>query len=117
MPLDDLKSASMKALKHPKFPMIAGASAVAFLGIGFYSSPYLAMNSMKGALERGDSQEIAQNVDFPAVRSSLKSEMRALVARQAKSDPASGLGSLLASSLIDPTVDQFVTPEGVKALI
>jgi hypothetical protein len=82
-----------------------------------YASPYLTLTSMKGAIERGDGAEVAKNVDFPAVRSSLKSEMRAMMARQAQQDPMAGLGSMMASSMIDPMIDQTVTPEGLKALI
>ncbi|MCU0548974.1 MAG: DUF2939 domain-containing protein [Leptolyngbya sp. Prado105] len=107
----------MSALKHSKFPMIAGIGTAILIGIALYASPYMTLNSMKGAIERGDSDAIAKNVDFSAVRASLKSEMRAVMTRQAQNDPMASLGSMMAGSLIDPLVDQMVTPEGLKILI
>lgn len=117
MTFDALKASSTQFLKHPKFSIIAGAGAALCLGIGLYASPYLTLNSMKGAIERGDSEAIAQNVDFPSVRTSLKSEMRSLMARQSQNDAMASLGSMMAGSMVDPMVDQAITPEGLKALI
>ncbi len=61
-------------------------------------------------------------MDFPAFRASLKSELNARarleIRERAKGDRGlAALGMLLAPSLVEGAVDNFVTPQGVAAMV
>jgi Protein of unknown function (DUF2939) len=102
-----------------KLPTIVGACTLLCLGAGFYATPYLTLNSMKNAIESDDSAAIAQHIDFPALRSSAKSEVQALLNRQTSTSDnfIKTIGMTIATPLVNPLVDGLVTPEGIKLLI
>ena len=61
-------------------------------------------------------------MDFPAFRTSLKSELNARAAleirNRTKGDTGlAALGMLLAPSLVEGAVDNFVTPQGIAAMV
>ncbi|MCY6494259.1 DUF2939 domain-containing protein [Leptolyngbya sp. GGD] len=118
MNFDELWSLVTRMIKHPKFPAIAGAGAALCVGIGVYASPYLTFNSMQSAVEQGDSAAVAKNVDFAALRSSIKAEARVKIANQtSENNPMAALSTMMAGPFIDSMVDSIVTPEGLTALI
>jgi hypothetical protein len=102
-----------------KTPILLGTGALLCLGAGFYATPYLTLNSMKNAIESDDSAAIAQHIDFPALRSSAKSEVQTLLNRQASTSDnfIKNIGITIATPLVNPLVDGLVTPEGIKLLI
>lgn len=83
-----------------------------------YASPYLAMRKLQRAAERGDVATLNEVVDFPALRTSVKDNVRSSVARGIQSDGglAGALGGALAGALVSPLVDAAVTPTGIAAL-
>ncbi len=96
------------------------ALATVFAGGWYYASPGFAMKELRDAAIRGDKQELKERVDFPAVRESLKEQVRAVImaemAKQ-KDNPFAGLGMLMAGAIIDPMIDTMVSPSGMKALV
>jgi hypothetical protein len=106
-----------------KKPMIimAAALAVAAPTGWYFGSPYLAMHQLKEAVKSGDRDELAERVDFPAVRESIKSQMKAVmmaeVAKQKESNPFSALGGMLAMAMVDPIIDGMVSPDGLKSMV
>ncbi len=102
----------------PKYPAMIGTGIFLLLGIGLYATPYLTLNSMKGAIERGDSTAIAENIDFPELRSNMKEAVKSMSASQSTSnDPFAQIGSMMASSMADPMVDKLVTPQSLDAIV
>lgn len=84
-----------------------------------YATPYLAMRKLQAAAEAGDTRALNDLVDFPALRESVKSELRGTVSRRIASDegnPLAALGGMLAGKLASPFVDAAVTPQGIAAL-
>lgn len=82
--------------------------AVLALGAYWYWSPYLALNSMKAAVEARNADDFNLRVDFPRVRESLKTQFSSL--------PAQGratAGMLLGEGFADKMVDVLVRPEFV----
>ncbi|CDO37262.1 DUF2939 domain-containing protein [Novosphingobium sp. KN65.2] len=90
-------------------------------GAWYLASPVLAMSGLHDAVMSGDKDEMKERVDFPSVRESLKSQMRAyLVAEMAKEkddNPFGALGAAFAMSLVDNLIDGIVSPEGMKAMV
>jgi hypothetical protein len=92
--------------------------AVLFAGVWLYFTPYLAMNKLQKAARQGDEQAMAELVDFPALRESVKGNVRGVVEHSVGHDrnPLGMLGGLLAGAVAGPVVDAVVTPQGIAAL-
>ncbi|WP_054529442.1 DUF2939 domain-containing protein [Erythrobacter sp. SG61-1L] len=102
--------------------IVIGAVLVALLaGAWAVASPWIAMDSLRDAAREADREALEQTIDFPALRSSLKDQMRAQIrqeaARRGQSDPMQGAGALLANGFIDGVVDSVITPDGMAALL
>lgn len=97
--------------------------AVLAFGAAYFGSPVLAVQSLIKAAEAGDAEALERKVDFPALRTSLKSEMSGAMRdelREKAGDLGSGLGGLgliLAPSFMDSAVDALVTPRIVAEVV
>jgi len=91
---------------------------VLFAGVWLYFTPYLALNKLQKAARQGDEQAMAELVDFPALRESVKGNVRSAVEHAAGRDrnPIGVLGGILAGAVAGPVVDAVVTPQGIAAL-
>jgi len=90
---------------------------VLFAGVWLYFTPYLALNKLQKAAQRGDEQAMAELVDFPALRESVKGNVRGAVAHSVGGrNPIGLLGGILAGAVAGPVVDAVVTPQGISAL-
>ncbi|NOW46685.1 hypothetical protein FHW96_002845 [Novosphingobium sp. SG751A] len=87
----------------------------------YFGSPYLAMRDLKEAVREGDRDDLAEKVDFPAVRESIKSQAKAVVmaevAKQQDSNPFAALGSMVGMAMVDHLVDGIVSADGLRAMI
>lgn len=100
--------------------LIGGVIAAFACGGGLYASPYFTLYQMYQAVERKDIQAISDHVDFPALRESVKTNLQTVVKKETsqQSNPLMGLlGSVMSGFVLDPVVDQLVTPSGVAALL
>lgn len=90
---------------------------VAYVAAG----PYLTVRAIRVALQANDANALADNVDFPELRASLKAQLEDRLARRIDPElPSSLLGSVglsMASGVIDGAVDAMVTPPGLGALM
>lgn len=101
---------------------IAAAVAAAVLAVTAYASPYYALHQIKTALAERNAEALAEHVDFPALRASVKTQLEASMARSiaatAGSDnPLAALGQSIASAMLGKMVDTMVSPAGVVALV
>jgi hypothetical protein len=101
--------------------LIGGAMlASAACGGALYASPYITLYQMYQAVEHKDVQQVSDYVDFPALRESVKTNLRTVMAKETaqQSNPIlSLLGSVVGGAVLDPVVDNLVTPSGVTALL
>jgi Protein of unknown function (DUF2939) len=100
--------------------LIGGVIAAFACGGGLYASPYFTLYQMYQAVERKDVQGISAHVDFPALRESVKTNLQTVVNKETsqQSSPLMGLlGSVMGGFVLDPVVDQLVTPSGIAALL
>ncbi|HEX8392184.1 MAG TPA: DUF2939 domain-containing protein [Longimicrobium sp.] len=85
-----------------------------------YFTPHLALRSVQAAAEAGDAQRLNELVDFPALRLSLKDNVRSAVSHQVAGRAGSRVGALTgfaAGALAGPVVDRALTPSGIAALM
>ena len=80
-----------------------------------WGSPYLTLLQLKKAADARDLAAISARIDYPAVRSDLKTQVRERLDRTDGSE-LDRLGAALAERLADPLVDAAITPEGMRAL-
>jgi hypothetical protein len=85
----------------------------------WYFSPYVTLHAMRNAAQAHDAAALARHVDFPRVRESLKGQVRALTARQARdiggdhplARAGAAFGAMLGNLVGNTLVDVLVTPE------
>jgi len=95
---------------------------VAVLAAGYAAaSPYLAVRAMRDAAMAGDAAGVAEHVDFPAVKDSLKANLAASMMERAGStpdaNPMAEAGAMFAMAFMGPMIDAMVSPEGLTALM
>lgn len=97
---------------------------VALLATWFYFTPYIAVHNMRKAAEAKDAVKLADYVNFPALRESLKASFNAKFVGEmakAKSDdrdnPFMPLVTMLTTVMIGQMVDAFITPEAIAAMM
>lgn len=89
----------------------------------YIASPYYAFWRFSSAIQAGDRDGVGSRVDFPALRTSMKRELRlrfdpaAARAKPAKKDRLHAFLQGMGPTLIDTLVDAYVTPEGLAALL
>jgi len=93
-------------------PAVIYACAALALIVPYYVwSPYHAASSLQNVLAEGDPAGLAAAIDFPSVRASLKEQIKNQIA------PAAASASSTALSMIDHSIDLYVTPEGISGLV
>lgn len=100
----------------------AGIAGVALVA-AYLASPLFALNSLNAAAKTGDRAKLERLVDFPAVRGSLKAELKDAMARSVAEDPDlrdnpfSAFGQILMIGVIDKAVDAYATPEAISQMV
>ena len=89
---------------------------------GFYLTPYLALQQLRSAAAAQDAEKLAAQVDFPALRASLKTSVQAHLAGQDLNErgeptPTAAMGAAIAGALLGPMVDTLVTPASLGRLL
>lgn len=82
------------------------------------AAPYLTVNAMRHAAERGDAAALARHIDFPALRENLKSQL-ADAMRRRLGDGSGGwrdLGANLLASTSSPWVDALTSETAIATL-
>lgn len=105
-----------------KTGIILGVSTgvTAIIGGSAYFSPYLTLNNMKTATTNRDVVALANEIDFPSLRKSVKEGVRAKLAQEVSkqgSNIASAMGGDMLTKIVDPAVDKLVTPKGLEQLM
>ena len=96
--------------------------AVLVLLLGYVAAgPYLTVHAIREAVRNEDSRALSKQVDFPALRASLRLQLADAIVREAGVEAQSSLlgtiGLRLAGSAAGTGVDMMVTPVGLSALM
>ncbi|GAB3726001.1 DUF2939 domain-containing protein [Luteimonas pelagia] len=85
------------------------------------AGPFLTVNAIRDAVEAKDAAALSREVDFPAVRASLKAQLNDHMVRKAGPRMQSGLFGAFALRVggmaVDAAVDAMVTPMGLAAVM
>jgi hypothetical protein len=85
------------------------------------AGPFRTIHAIRSAVQEQDATKLAQYVDFPALRASLKQQVDDYVVRRAGPDMQANLfGAValqLASGATDGIVDALATPAGLAAVM
>ncbi|WP_379678720.1 DUF2939 domain-containing protein [Massilia consociata] len=105
-----------------KRALAAAAVVAGLLAVSSYASPYWRLYQLRTAVAERDAAKVAQHVDFPALRESVKAELVAQLGAgslvpQARDNPFAAFGKAMALAVIDPVVDAVVSPAGVTAML
>ncbi|MFL6583158.1 MAG: DUF2939 domain-containing protein [Chthoniobacterales bacterium] len=113
-------SAVRDSSRRPLLLIIVGVIVL----LGLYAvSPYFSFWRFTVAVRAGDHEGVASHVDFPALRDSMKRELRARFYPDTPSDKSKKKDRLqaflqgMAPTLIDTLVDAYITPDGIAALL
>lgn len=102
---------------------LAALLLVVVLGLLGYvaAGPWMTMHAIREALREHDAAALARQVDFPALRGSLKAQLEDRLARATgpdwQSNPLGRFGLVVVGGALDATVDTMVTPSGLAALM
>jgi hypothetical protein len=95
----------------------------ALLIAGYFASPIFALQSLTAAAKAGDRAKLESAVDFPAVRESLKFQLKTSMDRKFEEDPKlrdnpfAAFGQLLLSGVVDKAVDTYATPDAIANMV
>lgn len=88
-----------------------------------YFSPYLAVRGLQSAAQERNAARMADYVDFPSVRGSLKASLNAMLAAEmakasgGQANPFAVLAAAFVGALVEKITDAFVSPEGLAMLM
>jgi hypothetical protein len=103
-----------------KLAAVAAALLLAFAA-WIAAGPWLTIHAMRGAIEADDAAALAEQVDFPALRASLKRQFADRIVRAAGAEAQSSvLGALairVATGAGSMAVDALANPLGLTALV
>ncbi len=120
---DSLADRLRKYLKSlDRKTIIIGAAAsttiAAIAGGGLYYAPYLTIDSMQNAATNRNADALSQQIDFTALRISIKENIQAQVIKQiAAGNQTPKMTPELIEKMVSPTVDKIITPEGLEQLM
>jgi hypothetical protein len=103
--------------------LIIAAALVILALVGYAVSPLFYVSSLKNAFLAGDSAKLADLVDFPALRDSLKEEFTTMLAEQAKESSdskqsaLSALTAFVGPAFLNRAVDKYCTPDAIAGLV
>jgi hypothetical protein len=107
--------------------MKKGLIVVAVLAVlalaAYVVSPFFYVSSLKGAFLAGDSSKLANLVDFPALRDSLKEEVATILTQQTKESPDSNqspfaaLTAFVGPAFLNRAVDMYCTPDAIADFV
>jgi hypothetical protein len=102
--------------------ILSGAAIGALLAVAAtsFASPWWTLHSLRTAVARHDADAVSAQVDFPALRDSVKSQLLTAISRDARDaggNPFAAIGKAFALAVADPLVDAVVSPAGVAAMV
>ena len=109
---------SFSMLKRFLGSSVIAASAIA--GSYAFVSPWLALRDFAQAFENQDTRKIEKLIDFPELREDIKVTAKAAMMKSAavelEGDPFAAMGIMMANAIVDPIIDQVVSPAGLQLL-
>lgn len=94
---------------------------VALLVAWVAAGPYMTIRAIRSAVQTQDAGELAEQIDFPTLRASLKAQLIDAMVREAGPDVQSNVFGALAltmgTGVVNGVVDGMVNPAGLSAVM
>jgi hypothetical protein len=91
------------------------------LGAYVAAGPYMTIRAIRHAVQAQDAGELAEQVDFPALRASLKTQLIDAIVRDAgpemQSNAFGAFALTMATGVVNGVVDGMVNPAGLSAVM
>jgi hypothetical protein len=105
-----------------KWKIVAVAAALIVIAsstLWYFESPVWTLKGMKDAAQSNDADALTAYIDYPALRKSLKAELKARMRAEAQKDKSGfgDLGRALGSVTLGPLLDVIVSPAGMRAAL
>jgi hypothetical protein len=97
-----------------------GVGLVAIGSGGAYYAPYFTLNNIKNATEHRNADALAQEINFPELRTSIKANIKSKILKQIATENPTIVPKLtptLVEKIVDPVVDKLITPEGLDSVM
>lgn len=109
-------------MRHTWKTWLAGIAILFALLLAWTAAgPYMTIRAIQQAVRAQDAGELAEQVDFPTLRASLKAQMVDEVVRQAGPDvqtnPFGAIALTMATGVVNGLVDGMVNPAGLSAVM
>jgi hypothetical protein len=86
-----------------------------------FASPWWTLHRLQSAVARHDADAVSDQVDFPALRDSVKSQILTSLGRDARQtgddNPFAAIARGFATAIVNPLVDAVVSPAGIAAMV
>ncbi len=96
------------------------ALAIVVFTAAIYFSPQLTLSRINNAVQTGNSEQLAEFIDFPVLKENLKHKLNSRFSPEPQpenNNVFSGLGQALVGLFVGPLIDSLVTPEGMLDLL
>lgn len=94
---------------------------LALLGAYVAAGPYMTIRAIRHAVQAQDAGELAEQVDFPSLRASLKAQLIDAMVREAgpeaQSNAFGAIALTMATGVVNGIVDGMVNPVGLGAVM
>jgi hypothetical protein len=102
--------------------LAAGAAGALFVvAATSFASPWWTLQRMQSAVAHHDADAVSAQVDFPALRESVKSQILASMkgdpALNESTNPVAAFGTSIAMAFVNPLVDLIASPRGVALML
>ena len=104
--------------------ILIGVAVLVVLALAAYAvSPFFYVSSVKSAFLAGDSSKLADLVDFPALRDSLKEQVATILTEQTKESsdsnqsPFAALTAFVGPAFLNRAVDMYCTPDAIADFV
>jgi hypothetical protein len=103
--------------------LIVVAVLVVLALAAYVVSPFFYVSSLKSAFLAGNSGKLADLVDFPALRDSLKEQVATILTQQTKESsdssqsPFSALTAFVGPAFLNRAVDMYCTPDAIADFV
>jgi hypothetical protein len=99
---------------------IAAVALLVAAGTAWYfGSPAWTLKRMASAAQARDTEELSSYIDYPKLRETTKSQLKAAMTAELTSDSTNGfeaLGLMMGMSMVDNMIDGVLSPEGMEAM-
>ena len=96
----------------------AMVALIAVVGAWYAFSPQWTLWQMREAAEARNVDKLSNYIDYPKVRESMKSQLKAAMAAKMMEGGSNGfeaLGMAMGMQMMDPMIDAMISPEGMQA--